>query len=128
LPETAKLVSVASASTSPAIECFKKPSNSIIPAENLVFQQNRSFASFLTPSDQVCSYPNNDQTDDPPRRSKTHNMDEAFNATVKVLRGTAQPAVIYASIAARIIEAAGRSESDPTTLQEAGLTALESHT
>ncbi|MGD0149857.1 MAG: hypothetical protein ABSB77_14850 [Xanthobacteraceae bacterium] len=55
-------------------------------------------------------------------------MDEAFNATVKVLRGTAQPAVIYASIAARIIEAAGRSESDPTTLQEAGLTALESHT
>jgi len=55
-------------------------------------------------------------------------MDEAFNATVKVLRGTAQPAVIYASIAARIIEAAGRSESDPTSLQEAGLTALESHT
>jgi hypothetical protein len=58
----------------------------------------------------------------------TRNMGEAFNATVKVLRGTAQPAVVYASIAARIIKAAGRGESDPTSLQEAGLTALESHT
>ena len=45
LPETAKLVSVASASTSPAIECFKKPSNSITPTENLLFQQNRPEAA-----------------------------------------------------------------------------------
>ena len=58
----------------------------------------------------------------------TRNMGEAFNATVKVLRSTAQPAVVYASIAARIIEAAGRGECDPMRLQQAGLMALESHT
>ena len=46
LPEIAKLVSVASASTSPAIECFKKPSNSITPVENLLFQRYRPLASF----------------------------------------------------------------------------------
>jgi hypothetical protein len=56
------------------------------------------------------------------------NMAEAFNAAVKMLRGTAQLAVIYASIAASIIGAAGRGECDPTRLQQAGLTALESHT
>jgi len=55
-------------------------------------------------------------------------MGEAFNATVKELRCTAQPAVVYASIAARIIEAAGRGECDPKRLQQVGLTALESHT
>ena len=58
----------------------------------------------------------------------TRIMGDAFNATVKVLRRTAQPAVVYASIAARIIEAAGRGESDPMHLQQAGFTALESHT
>jgi hypothetical protein len=58
----------------------------------------------------------------------TRNMGEAFNATVKVLGSTAQPAVVYASIAARIIEAAGRGECDPIRLRQAGLTALESHT
>jgi len=55
-------------------------------------------------------------------------MGEAFNATVKKLRIRAQPAVVYASIAARIIKAAGRGESDPKRLRQAGLTALESHT
>jgi hypothetical protein len=58
----------------------------------------------------------------------TRNMGEAFNATVKKLRIRAQPAVVYASIAARIIKAAGRGESDPKRLRQAGLTALESHT
>ena len=58
----------------------------------------------------------------------TRNMGDAFNATVKVLRGTTQLAVVYASIAARIIEAAGRGECDPMRLQQADLTALESHT
>ena len=58
----------------------------------------------------------------------TRNMGDAFNATLKVLRSTAQPAVVYASIAARIIEAAGRGECDPMRLQQAGLMALESHT
>jgi hypothetical protein len=58
----------------------------------------------------------------------TRNMGEAFNAAVQVLRSTAQPAVVYASIAARIIEAAGRGECDPMRLQQAGLTALESCT
>ena len=55
-------------------------------------------------------------------------MGEAFNATITVLRSTAQPATVYASIAASIIEAAGRGESDPVRLHEAGLTALERHT
>lgn len=58
----------------------------------------------------------------------TRNMSVAFNAAVSVLRTTAQPAVVYASIAARIIEAAGRGECDPMRLQQAGLTALESLT
>jgi len=58
----------------------------------------------------------------------TRNMGEAFNATVKLLRRTAQPAVVYASIAARIIEAAGRGECDPARLRQAGLMALEGHT
>ena len=58
----------------------------------------------------------------------TRIMGDAFNATVKVLRSTAQPVVVYASIAARIIEAASRGECDPMRLQQAGLTALESHT
>jgi hypothetical protein len=58
----------------------------------------------------------------------TRSMGEAFNATVKELRSGAQPAIVYASIAARIIEAAGRGESDPKRLQQAGLMALESHT
>ena len=58
----------------------------------------------------------------------TRNMGAAFNTAVYVLRGTAQPAVVYATIAARIIEAAGRGECDPVRLQQAGLTALESHT
>jgi len=58
----------------------------------------------------------------------TRNMGEAFNAAVHLLRGTAQPAVVYASIAACIIEAAGRGEFDPARLQQAGLTALENHT
>jgi hypothetical protein len=58
----------------------------------------------------------------------TRNMGEAFNGAVKLLRSTAQPAVVYASIAARIIEAAGRGECDPMRLQQAGLTALESLT
>lgn len=53
------------------------------------------------------------------------NMGQAFNAAVQVLRSTAQPAVVYASIAARIIAAAGRGECDPMRLQQAGLTALE---
>jgi hypothetical protein len=53
----------------------------------------------------------------------TRNMGEAFDATVKVLQRTAQPAVVYASIAARIIEAAGRGECDPMRLRRAGLTA-----
>ena len=57
----------------------------------------------------------------------TRNMGEAFNAAVKVLRSTAQPAIVYASIAARIIEAAGRGECDATRLEQAGLMALESH-
>jgi hypothetical protein len=48
----------------------------------------------------------------------TRNMGDAFNATVKVLRSTAQPAVVYASIAARIIEAAGRGECDTMRLQQ----------
>ena len=58
----------------------------------------------------------------------TRNMGEAFNTAVKVLRSTAQPAIVYASIAARIIEAASRGECDPTRLEQAGLTALESNT
>jgi hypothetical protein len=58
----------------------------------------------------------------------TRNMGDAFNATVKVIRSTAELAVVYASIAARIIEAAGRGECDPMRLQQAGITALESHT
>jgi hypothetical protein len=58
----------------------------------------------------------------------TRIMGDAFNATVKVLRSNAQPAVVYASIAARIIEAAGRGECDPMRLQQAGFMALESHT
>jgi hypothetical protein len=58
----------------------------------------------------------------------TRNMGEAFNATVKVLQRTAQPAVVYASIAARIIEAAGRGECDPVRLRQVALTALEGHT
>jgi hypothetical protein len=53
----------------------------------------------------------------------TRNMGEAFDATVKVLQRTAEPAVVYASIAARIIEAAGRGECDPMRLRRAGLTA-----
>jgi hypothetical protein len=47
----------------------------------------------------------------------TRNMGEAFNGAVKLLRSTAQPAVVYASIAARIIEAAARGECDPMGLQ-----------
>lgn len=58
----------------------------------------------------------------------TCNMGEAFNAAIKLLRSTGRPAVVYATIAARIIEAAGRGECDPMRLQQAGLTALESHT
>jgi hypothetical protein len=58
----------------------------------------------------------------------TRTMGEAFNGAVKLLRGTAQPAVVYASIAARIIAAAGRGECDPTRLQQAGLTGFESRT
>jgi hypothetical protein len=58
----------------------------------------------------------------------THRMGDAFDATIKVLRSTAQPAIVYASIAARIIEAASRGECDPMRLRQAGLTALESHT
>jgi hypothetical protein len=54
----------------------------------------------------------------------TCNMGEAFDATVKVLQRTAQPVVVYARIAARIIEAAGRGECDPMRLRRAGLTAL----
>ena len=49
LPEAAKLVSVASASTSPANECSKKPSNSITPTENLLFQQHRPKATDCQP-------------------------------------------------------------------------------
>jgi hypothetical protein len=56
------------------------------------------------------------------------NMGEAFTATVKVIRHTAQPAVVYASIAARIIKAASRGECDPVRLQQAALTALDSLT
>jgi hypothetical protein len=55
-------------------------------------------------------------------------MGDAFNTAVQVLRGTAQPSVVYASIAARIIEAAGRGECDPTRLRQVAMTALESHT
>jgi hypothetical protein len=58
----------------------------------------------------------------------TRNMGEAFNAAIHVLRGTAQPAVVYASIAARIIEAAGRGECNSARLQQAGLTAIEHNT
>jgi hypothetical protein len=58
----------------------------------------------------------------------TRNMGLAFNTAVHVLRGTAQPAIVYASIAARIIAAAGRGECDPARLKQAGLTALEGHT
>ena len=58
----------------------------------------------------------------------TRSMGEAFNATVKVIRHTAQPAIVYASIAARIIEAASRGESDPARLQKAALTVLDSLT
>jgi hypothetical protein len=54
----------------------------------------------------------------------TRSMGVAFNTAVHVLRGSAQPAVVYASIVA----AAGRGECDPARLQQAGLTALESHT
>jgi hypothetical protein len=68
--------------------------------------------------------PDDGSFDDETRR----NMGDAFDATVKVLRRTAQPAVVYASIAARIIEAAGRGECDPMRLRQAGLTALEGHT
>jgi hypothetical protein len=56
------------------------------------------------------------------------NMGDAFNATITVLRSTAQPAIVYASIAASIIEAAGRGECDPARLHKAGLTALMRHT
>jgi hypothetical protein len=58
----------------------------------------------------------------------TRNMGDAFNATITVLRSTAQPAIVYASIAASIIEAAGRGECDPARLHEAGLMALQRHT
>jgi hypothetical protein len=61
-------------------------------------------------------------------RELTRNMGEAFSAAVQLLRGTAQPAVVYASIAASIIEAAGRGECDSARLHQAGLTALASHT
>jgi hypothetical protein len=56
------------------------------------------------------------------------NMGLAFTPAVQILRGTAQPAVVYASIAASIIEAAGRGECDSARLRQAGLTALASHT
>jgi hypothetical protein len=58
----------------------------------------------------------------------TCNTGEAFDATVKALQRNAQPAVAYASIAARIIEAADRRECDPMRLRQAPLTALEGHT
>jgi len=55
----------------------------------------------------------------------TRNMGEAFNATVKIIHHTAQPAAVYANIAARIIEAAGRGECDPARLRQIGLSAVE---
>jgi hypothetical protein len=58
----------------------------------------------------------------------TRSMGEAFDTAVQLLRGTAQPAVVYASVAARIIEAAGRGECDPMRLQQIGLSVLESLT
>ena len=56
------------------------------------------------------------------------NIGDAFEATVKVLRNTAQPAIVYASVAARIIKAANHGECDPKRLQQVGLSALESLT
>jgi hypothetical protein len=49
-------------------------------------------------------------------------MGEAFDPSVNVLRSTAHPAIVYASMAARIIEAAGPGECEPARLQQAGLT------
>ena len=46
------------------------PSKSITPAENLLFSTESVSRVVSTPSDRVGSYPNNDQTDDPLRRSK----------------------------------------------------------
>ena len=46
----------------------------------------------------------------------TRNMGEAFNATITVLRSTAQPAIVYASVAASIIEAAGARRMRPYAL------------
>jgi len=56
------------------------------------------------------------------------NMGDAFEATVKALRNSVQPPIVYASVAARIIRAANHGECDPNRLQQAGLSALESLT
>jgi hypothetical protein len=53
----------------------------------------------------------------------TRVMGEAFDAAVTALRKE-QPAIVYETIAARIIAAAHRGERDPVNLRNAGLAGL----
>jgi hypothetical protein len=54
----------------------------------------------------------------------TRVMGQAFDAAVAALRK--QPAIVYETIAARIIAAAYKGERDPVRLRDAGLAGLES--
>jgi hypothetical protein len=54
----------------------------------------------------------------------TRVMGEAFDAAAKALHDTGQPAIVYETIAARIIAAARKGERDPVRLRDAGLAGL----
>ena len=71
-----------------------------------------SILPFMKPSDGVFD----DQA--------TRVMGEAFDAAVAALRK--QPAIVYETIAARIIAAAHKGERDPVRLRDAALAGLES--
>jgi hypothetical protein len=51
-------------------------------------------------------------------------MGEVYDAAVKALHSSGQPAIVYETIAARIIAAAKKGERDPVRLRDAGLAGL----
>jgi hypothetical protein len=54
----------------------------------------------------------------------TRVMGEAFDDARKKLHSAGQPHIVFETIAARIIAAAGRGERDPVRLRNAGLAGL----
>jgi hypothetical protein len=54
----------------------------------------------------------------------TRAMGQAFDAARTIIRHAAQPAAVYQSVAAKIIDAARKGEHDPARLKKAGLAGL----